>query len=71
MVVPNITPGGEPGLWTEEQFFSTMHTGVTPSGHELNQEFMPWQEVGRSSDDELKAIWLFLQSQPKLEQNTK
>ncbi len=71
IIVPNITPGGEPGLWTEEQFLSTMHTGVNPSGYELNQEYMPWQEIGKSTDDELKAIWMFLQSQPKLEQNTK
>jgi len=71
ILVPNITPGSEVGSWTEEQFFATMHTGVTPGGHELNQEYMPWQEIGKSTDDELKAVWMFLQSQPKLEQNTK
>jgi hypothetical protein len=48
-----------------------MYTGVTPSGHELNPDLMPWQEIAKSSDDELKAIWLYLQSQPKLEQNPK
>jgi mono/diheme cytochrome c family protein len=71
ILVPNITPGGEPGAWTEEQFFAAMRTGVTPGGHELNQEYMPWQEVGKFSDDELKAIWMFLQSQPELNQNSK
>jgi mono/diheme cytochrome c family protein len=71
MLVPNITPGGEIGSWTEEQFFSTLRTGVSPSGHKLNPEFMPWQEVGKSSDDELKAIWMYLQTLPKLEQSGK
>ncbi len=71
IIVPNITPGGEPGMWTEEQFFATMHTGVTPGGHELNPEYMPWPQIGLSTDDELKAIWLYLQSLPKLEQNAK
>jgi cytochrome c5 len=71
IVVPNITPGGEPGMWTQEQFFATMHTGVTPGGHELNPEYMPWPQIGLSTDDELKAIWLYLQSLPKLEQNAK
>jgi mono/diheme cytochrome c family protein len=71
MLVPNITPGGEIGLWTEEQFFSTLRTGVSPSGHQLNPEFMPWQEVGKSSDDELKAIWMYLQTLPKLERSGK
>jgi mono/diheme cytochrome c family protein len=71
ILVPNITPGGEPGLWTEDQFFSTIRTGVTPGGHTLNPEYMPWPEVGKSTDNELKAIWLYLQSIPKLPSQTK
>ena len=69
--VPNITPGGQPGLWKENQFFAAMRSGVTPNGHQLNPELMPWQEVGKSSDDELKAIWMYLQSVPKMEQADK
>jgi len=71
LLVPNITPGSEVGSWTEEQFFSTMRTGITPSKHPLIPELMPWQEIGKSSDDELKAIWMYLQSVPKVMQSEK
>jgi mono/diheme cytochrome c family protein len=64
---PNLTPGGELAAWSEEEFFSTMRTGVTPRSHQLNVE-MPWKYYGRMSDEELKALWLYLQSLPALEQ---
>lgn len=71
LVVPNITPGGEPGSWTEEQFFTTIRTGVTPSGHSMNPELMPWPQIRQSTDDELKAIWIYLQSVPAVKQGGK
>lgn len=64
---PNLTPGGELASWSEEDFFKTMRSGVTPSGHQLNVE-MPWMYFGRMSDEELRAVWLYLQSLPALEQ---
>jgi len=64
---PNLTPGGLLAAWSEEDFFSTMRTGVTPSGHQLNVE-MPWMYYGRMSDEELRALWLYLQSLPALAQ---
>jgi cytochrome c553 len=67
--VPNITPGGDPGFWAEEQYFTAIRTGVTPSGHVLNPKLMPWTTYSLMTDDELKAIWLYLQSQPKLVSN--
>jgi len=69
-ISPNLTPGGELGFWTEEQFINTIQTGKTPGGHELDPEFMPWTDYRKFYDDELKAIWLYLQSLPKLEQYT-
>lgn len=68
LISPNLTPGGEPGLWTEEQFLNTIRTGKTPSGHELNPEHMPWPSYRNMTDDELKAIFKYLQSLSKLEQ---
>jgi mono/diheme cytochrome c family protein len=67
--VPNITPGGEPGYWTEEQYFTALRTGTAPSGHQLDPKLMPWKTYGLMTDEELKAIWLYLQSLPKLETN--
>ena len=68
-ISPNLTPGGELGFWTEEQFINTIRTGVTPSGHQLNEN-MPWKDYRNFYDDELKAIWLYLQSLQKLSQYT-
>ena len=66
-VALNLTRGGEMGYWTEEQFITTMRTGIKPDGHPLN-EFMPWKYFGQMTDAELKAVWLYLQSLPALEQ---
>ena len=61
---PNLTPGGNLTGWTEADFVRTMRTGVTPSGHNLDAEQMPWPMLGQMTDDELKAVWLYLQSLP-------
>jgi cytochrome c5 len=63
-ISPNLTPGGDLSAWTEEQFITTLRTGVTPHGHNLDNQFMPWKNYSKFSDDELKAIWLYLQSLP-------
>ncbi len=62
----NLTPAGELGSWTEDDFIHTLRTGETPSGKILDPEMMPWKEVGQMTDDELKAIWLYLQSLPAI-----
>ena len=69
LITPNLTPGGEPGFWTEEQFINTIRTGVAPSGHQLS-DHMPWKDYRFMTDDELKAIYIYLQSLPKLAQYT-
>lgn len=69
-ISPNLTPGGEVAFWSEEDFMNAIRNGVTPSGHELDPKLMPWKEYGAMSDDELKAIYLYLQSLPKLAQYT-
>ena len=66
-VALNLTRGGEMVGWSEEDFITTMRTGVTPGGKQLI-DFMPWKYFGQMTDDELKAIWLYLQSLPALPQ---
>ena len=63
---PNLTPGGEMGLWDEETFFSVIRTGTHPSGRELDS-YMPWQFFSNMTDSELRAIRAYLLSLPKLE----
>jgi mono/diheme cytochrome c family protein len=64
LFAPNLTPGGELGDWSEADFIQTIRTGVSPHGHELDPAFMPWEAFAKFHDDELKALWLYLQSLP-------
>ncbi len=61
---PNLTQGGDPGGWSGAGFINTIRTGVTPEGHKLNPDFMPWETFKNMADDELKAVWLYLRSVP-------
>ena len=67
ILTPNLTIGGELGFWSEEDFIATLRTGVTPGGKQLRSE-MPSKYFGQMTDDELKAVWMYLQSLPALEQ---
>ena len=61
---PDITPGGAPGSWTRSQFIDTIRSGTTPQGILLDPRLMPWNRFTQMTDDELDAIWLYLQSLP-------
>ncbi len=56
----NLTGGGDLANWTEDDFLTTLRTGVTPLGDRLNPELMPWERISQMTDDELRAIWLYL-----------
>lgn len=58
----NLTGGGNLARWSEDDFIRTLRTGVTPRGYELDPELMPWKRIGKMSDDELRAIWMYLQT---------
>lgn len=62
----NLTPGGELIGWSEADFFTALREGKTPSGRAIDGNYMPWNGLGKMTDDELKAVWLYLQSLPKL-----
>lgn len=53
---PNITPGGNFGKWSRDQFISTIRTGTTPENRKLNPKFMPYEGFKLMTDDELSAI---------------
>ncbi len=63
---PNLTSGGALGSWSESDFINTLRTGVTPEGKLLNPNFMPWNRFRLMTDDEIKAIWLYLRALPPL-----
>ena len=60
---PDLTPGSRSSGWTAEQFAMALRTGQTPDGQQLSSE-MPWAYYSVMSDDEVQAIWLYLQSIP-------
>jgi mono/diheme cytochrome c family protein len=69
-LAPNLTPGGELTAWEEADFIRAMRTGVALSGHELDPRFMPWTYKGKMTDEELQAMWAYLESLPALPTST-
>lgn len=59
---PNIAVYARPGAWTVDEFISTLRTGVTAYGRDLNPEFMPWEVYRSMTDEEIRAIWVYLES---------
>jgi cytochrome c553 len=59
----NLTPGGELIGWSEADFATAVRTGVKPSGSKIDA-FMPVQNFAEMTDDEITAVWLYLQSLP-------
>lgn len=63
-VPPNLTQH-ETGLqgWTLEEFSAALRDGNS-RGRELNPRFMPFEAFSRISDEEVEAIYVYLQSRP-------
>ncbi|MEK6482080.1 c-type cytochrome [Catalinimonas sp. 4WD22] len=60
--VADITTEGNVGRWTEAEFITTLRTGNTPEGKQLNNAFMPWQMTKAYTDTELKSLYIYLKS---------
>ncbi len=60
---PNLTRGGDLAKWSESDFNSAVRSGRTPDGHTLGED-MPWQGFAKLTDDEMHALWLYLQGLP-------
>lgn len=61
----NLTPDPTTGIggWSEDDFVQTMRSGKNPSGKSLNP-FMPWPQLRRMSDDDLRAMYRYLRTVP-------
>jgi mono/diheme cytochrome c family protein len=61
--VADISSTGHLGNWAPEQFIQVFRKGVTPEGKHLDNENMPWQLFNYYTEDELRALYLFLKTQ--------
>ncbi len=59
----NLTPSGNVGKWTQAEFIRTFRDGTRPDGTKLDP-LMPWQILGKLSDEELRGVYLYLRSLP-------
>ena len=57
ILAPDLRASGQ---WSPEQFHETMTTGVTPAGHEMNPEVMPWTATARMTQLERESLRLYL-----------
>ncbi len=60
---PDITVG-RIGTWTEEDFFRSLRQGKRPDGSVIDPEKMPWVRSGQMTDEEVRAVWLYMRSLP-------
>ena len=62
----NLTPDKETGLgnWTEGMFIQTMRTGRHEGRGRQILPPMPYPYIGKATDEDLKAIFAYLQSVP-------
>lgn len=61
----NITPDRETGLgtWTIADFEIALRRGKRPDGSAIS-EMMPWKATAKMTDEDLEALWLYLQTVP-------
>jgi len=62
---PNLTSGKGSRLptWGEEGFIEIIRTGEK-HGRSINPDYMPWESYRHMTDDELRAVYVYLQSLP-------
>lgn len=66
--VRNLTPDPTTGLgrWTPEQFVQAMRSGILPESNRAILPPMPWMSVGTMTDEDLRAMFAYLQSIPPI-----
>jgi hypothetical protein len=65
-LTPDTNTGLRSGVWTEDLFIKAMRTGKHVGTARDILPPMPWQGIGQTSDDDLKAIWAYLGTIPPI-----
>jgi cytochrome c553 len=65
----NLTPHPATGLgnWNEALFIQSLRTGKLMGTSRNMLPPMPWQEIGKMTDDDLRAIFAYLKSLPPVD----
>lgn len=63
-LTPDTTTGLRSGVWTEELFMKAMRSGQHMGTARPILPPMPWQDLAKLTDADLKAIWVYLGSIP-------
>lgn len=66
----NLTPSGNLGAWTQAEFIKIFRDGTRPDGSKIDP-LMPWQVLGKLSDEELQGVYLYLRTLPPAPGSTK
>ncbi|MEZ5357418.1 MAG: c-type cytochrome [Candidatus Zixiibacteriota bacterium] len=63
---PNITPDLKTGIgnWTVDEFINAMHNGKHQGYGRPILPPMPWAAIGKLTDEDLRAVFAYLQSIP-------
>jgi mono/diheme cytochrome c family protein len=69
---PNITPDRNHGLgaWNEADFMRALREGVNPAGQHYYPAF-PYTSYTRMTDDDMRALWAYLNSRPAVARQNK
>jgi cytochrome c553 len=59
---PALTRNSRIGAAGFEAFAAALRSGRSADGHAIDERFMPWQGYRRMTDEEMRAIWKFLQA---------
>ena len=62
----NLTPDPATGLWSEDVFISAMRTGKHRGIGRPILPPMPWETLGKATDEDLKAIYAYLRTLPPI-----
>jgi mono/diheme cytochrome c family protein len=50
--------------WKPDEFIAALRTGVDPYGHKIDSSVMPWRVIGKMDNEELAAIYAYLERLP-------
>lgn len=67
----NLTPSGEFANWGLADFKKVLILGLTPNGHQIDPQFMPWQSTQAMTDVEIEALYKFLKQLPARSEGTR